>query len=113
MTDTGQPDIIPDPEAADWYVIVPGSPWGGKTGTFGPYPEGAARDMYARLVKPFVPECPPKLLRVVEDYALAERCNCVISGGPVLPPCCRVHGIPCEVCGGVQSCLDDCGEVAR
>jgi hypothetical protein len=40
-------------------------------------------------------------------------CNCLISGGPVLPACCKVHGIPCENCGGVESCTDDCGEVAR
>jgi hypothetical protein len=40
-------------------------------------------------------------------------CTCVISGGPVLPACCTLHGIPCEVCEGVESCADDCGEVAR
>ena len=40
-------------------------------------------------------------------------CNCVISGGPVIPACCKVHGIPCEYCGGLESCADDCGEVAR
>jgi hypothetical protein len=41
-------------------------------------------------------------------------CNCVISGGGVLPASCAgPHGIPCENCGGVESCTDDCGEVAR
>jgi hypothetical protein len=40
-------------------------------------------------------------------------CNCVIGGGPVLPASCKLHGIPCEVCGGVESCTDNCGEVAR
>lgn len=59
-------------QETDWYVIVPGAPWGGKTATFGPYPEDKAREMYARLAVPFVPECPPKLLQVVEDYAQGE-----------------------------------------
>lgn len=40
----------------------------------------------------------------------APACNCVISGGPLLPASCKLHGIPCEVCGGVESCTDDCGE---
>jgi len=44
----------------------------------------------------------------------ATACNCVISGGDVIPPACAgPHGIPCENCGGVESCADDCGEVAR
>jgi hypothetical protein len=46
--------------------------------------------------------------------ATAPPCNCVISGGDVLPASCAgPHGIPCESCGGVESCMDDCGEVAR
>ena len=58
----------PEPEA-DWYVIVPGAPWGGKTAAFGPMPEDGAREMFARFAAPFLSECPPKLLRVIEDYA--------------------------------------------
>jgi len=56
------------------------------------------------------PEAAEKLLRQVLDL---KTCRCVISGGELLPAACPVHGIPCEVCGGLESCMDDCGEVAR
>jgi hypothetical protein len=56
-------------DTVDWYIIVPASPWGGRTAAFGPMPEDAAREMYARFTKQYADECPPKLLQVVEDYA--------------------------------------------
>lgn len=40
-------------------------------------------------------------------------CGCAVSGWNVLPACCKVHGVPCETCGGVAACSDDCGEMAR
>jgi hypothetical protein len=52
----------------------------------------------------------------LHDLLMADgtpACNCVIDRGPVLPACCPVHGTPCVVCGGLESCVDDCGEVAR
>jgi len=61
-----------DARGADWYVIVPAAPWGGRTAVFGPMPEDKAREMYGRLAEPFLPECPPKLLRVIEDCAQGE-----------------------------------------
>jgi hypothetical protein len=51
-------------------------------------------------------------------FAEAERradakCLCSIDGpGEVIPPACPVHGTPCDVCGGLESCAEDCGEAA-
>jgi len=60
------------------------------------------------------PEAAEKALREALREALGlKACRCVISGGELLPAACAVHGIPCEVCGGRESCMDDCGEVAR
>lgn len=36
-------------------------------------------------------------------------CGCAVSGWNVIPACCKVHGVPCETCGGLESCADDCG----
>jgi hypothetical protein len=45
-------------------------------------------------------------------WRLIKACQCGIGGGPatVIPPACPVHGIPCEHCGGIENCTDDCGE---
>jgi len=57
------------------------------------------------------PEAAEKALR--EALGL-KACRCAIDGpAEVIPAACPVHGTPCEVCGGLESCLDDCGEVAR
>jgi hypothetical protein len=48
-------------------------------------------------------------------WRLVKACQCAIDGGPgiVIPPACPVHGIPCESCGGIESCKEDCnGEAA-
>jgi hypothetical protein len=37
-------------------------------------------------------------------------CNCVISGGDLIPFACALHGVPCEDCGGLEGCAEDCGE---
>jgi hypothetical protein len=57
----------------DWYVTAPASPSGGRAGVFGPYPEDLAREKYGKLCEALGSECPPKLLRVVEDYAQGEE----------------------------------------
>lgn len=52
------------------------------------------------------PEAAEKALR----QALG-LCLCGISPGApseVIPPACPVHGIPCEYCGGVESCKENC-----
>ena len=48
------------------YIVIPASPWGGTTGTFGPYTEAEAREWLATYLPAYTP---PKLLRLVEDYA--------------------------------------------
>jgi hypothetical protein len=52
----------------DHYIVVPASPWGGQRATFGPMTEGAARAKLDKFMPLYMPECPPKLLRLVEDY---------------------------------------------
>jgi hypothetical protein len=56
----------------------------------------------------------PVLCRAMAAAGAEEKaaaCNCVISGGNVLPASCAgPHGIPCEICGGVEPCADNCGE---
>ena len=52
-----------------YYVFVPASPWGGKRVTYGPMTEVEAREWLTGHLPLFMPECPPKLLRLVEDYA--------------------------------------------
>jgi hypothetical protein len=48
-----------------------------------------------------------------EELAAEAACKCVIGGGDLLPIACPAHGAPCESCGGLESCADDCdGEVA-
>jgi hypothetical protein len=60
-------------------------------------------------------------LRVAEDESVQavaaalrealgiKTCQCAIGGpGIVIPPACPVHGIPCESCGGIESCKEDC-----
>lgn len=47
-----------------------------------------------------------RLLR--EALGLKSR-DCVISGGDLLPFTCPVHGVPCDECGGLESCEDWCG----
>lgn len=38
-----------------------------------------------------------------------KACRCMIDGpGEVLPFACPVHGIPCEGCGQVEGCSEDC-----
>lgn len=46
------------------------------------------------------------------EAAEALACNCMISGGDLIPACCQLHGIPCEDCGGLESCKPDCGDEA-
>ncbi len=53
----------------DYYIVVPASPWGGKQATFGPMGEEEAQERLAVYLPLYMPECPPKLLRVVRDYA--------------------------------------------
>jgi len=36
------------------------------------------------------------------------KCRCIISGGELLPLVCPVHGTPCEYCGGLESCKENC-----
>jgi hypothetical protein len=55
--------------AMDYYIVIPGSPWGGKTATFGPMDEVKARARLDEWLPRYMPECPPKLLRLIEDYA--------------------------------------------
>jgi hypothetical protein len=49
-------------------------------------------------------------LKAEGDRLLAEgKCRCAIDGpGLVLPLACPVHGTPCEYCGGLESCTEDC-----
>ncbi len=54
-----------------YYIVIPASPWGGQPGVLGPYAEDDARRNLAGLLDNFLPECPPKLLRLVEDYGEA------------------------------------------
>lgn len=40
-----------------------------------------------------------------------KACRCGITPGApseVIPPACPVHGIPCEHCGGTESCKENC-----
>jgi hypothetical protein len=41
-----------------------------------------------------------------------KACRCVLGGGDLIPLACPVHGTPCEGCGGLESCTEDCGEAA-
>lgn len=49
-------------------------------------------------------------LKAEGDRLLAGvSCRCILGGGELLPLACPVHGTPCEVCGGLESCEDGCG----
>ena len=52
----------------DHYIVIPGAPWGGKTATIGPMTRAEARERLSVYLPLHLPECPPKLLRVIEDY---------------------------------------------
>lgn len=52
-----------------YYIVTPGSPWGGKTATLGPFSEAEARVRLNDWMPASFPECPPKLARIIEDYA--------------------------------------------
>ncbi len=84
--------MFTDPD--DYYIVIPGS-WGGKTATFGPMGEEEAQERLAVYLPLFMPECPPKLLRVVKDYAIedAERpsCPCETSGDCPFTPACPIE----------------------
>jgi hypothetical protein len=76
------PDEIPSREdaaryaaeaAENCYIVIPASPWGGRKATFGPMTEAEARERLGVYLPLYVPECPPKLLRLVEDYAIPAR----------------------------------------
>lgn len=52
------------------YIVIPESRWGGTTAVLGPMTEAEAREKLDTYLPLYVAECPPKLLRLVEDYAL-------------------------------------------
>lgn len=74
-----EPDLMAELDAAEdvmmgraipeWWVLLPGAPWGGQTAILGPYnDEGKARAQMTRtraLGGGLVPE--PKLLRTVPE----------------------------------------------
>lgn len=59
--------------ASCWYIVIPASSWGGRTATFGPMTETEARERLDVYLPLYLPECPPKLLRLVEDYEPAAE----------------------------------------
>jgi hypothetical protein len=65
----------------DHYIVIPASPWGGKTATFGPMSEAEARERLAVWLPMYVPECPPKLLRLIEDYELDDPDPAPVAAG--------------------------------
>jgi hypothetical protein len=50
------------------YIVIPKSRWGCATAVLGPMTEAEAREKLATYLPLYVAECPPKLLRLVEDY---------------------------------------------
>lgn len=58
-------DIVMGEAAPEWWVLLPGAPWGGQTAILGPYGEVDARAQFARTARFSGPK--PKLLRTVED----------------------------------------------
>jgi hypothetical protein len=69
----------------DLWIIIPASPWGGRTGVVGPMGQEEADRLLAIYLKIFLPECPPKLLRVVRDYAAREDSGMVSEGNGSVP----------------------------
>jgi hypothetical protein len=69
----------------DHYIVIPASPWGGRTATFGPMTEAEARERLAVYLPMYVPECPPRLLRLVEDYGPARVIAATVHGTVITP----------------------------
>lgn len=54
--------------ASRLYIVIPASQWGGQRAVFGPMTEHEARERLDVYLPLYMPECPPKLLLLVEDY---------------------------------------------
>lgn len=60
------------------------------------------------------PETVERLLRA--ELGLTARCLCGITPGApseVIPLACPVHGTPCESCGSLEECKENCGEACQ
>jgi hypothetical protein len=56
-------------QPGDLYIVVPASPWGTLPALLGPMSESEALSRLDKWLPVLMEGCPPKLVRVVKDYA--------------------------------------------